>query len=229
MASASCRIEQSATAHLDRRHWHLHWAGIGGVRHDGCDRGGRVCAACCGASCSGGWGLRWYLFVLLGIPLVLTLGALVVPGTLTSFEPLPPLSGTRWSTRGGMRLEARDEGVFERPSPVRGTSSASGSRPSAPASLRDGGRPSRTVCSPSHGASAIANPIRREEADPWWTRPCRGGAALPKAERYAPRLRQAGEGRRDAMGRSGRHSGSSSNSVGAPRGGADGRLGSRAI
>jgi uncharacterized protein len=37
-------------------------------------------------------GLRWYLFVLLGIPLVLTLGALVVPGTLASFKPMPPLS-----------------------------------------------------------------------------------------------------------------------------------------
>ena len=35
-------------------------------------------------------GLRWYLFVLLGIPLVLTLGALVVPGTRGSFEPMPP-------------------------------------------------------------------------------------------------------------------------------------------
>ena len=37
-------------------------------------------------------GLRWYLFVLLGTPLVLMLGALVVPGTLASFEPMPPLS-----------------------------------------------------------------------------------------------------------------------------------------
>jgi membrane protease YdiL (CAAX protease family) len=37
-------------------------------------------------------GLRWCLFVLLGIPVMLTLGALVVPGTLASFEPLPPLS-----------------------------------------------------------------------------------------------------------------------------------------
>jgi uncharacterized protein len=36
-------------------------------------------------------GLRWYLFVLLGIPVVLTLGAIVVPGILASFEPMEPL------------------------------------------------------------------------------------------------------------------------------------------
>jgi uncharacterized protein len=37
-------------------------------------------------------GLRWYLFVFLGIPVVLTLGAIVVPGILASFEPMDPLS-----------------------------------------------------------------------------------------------------------------------------------------
>lgn len=32
-------------------------------------------------------GLRWYLFVLLGIPAIVLLGAIVVPGALASFEP----------------------------------------------------------------------------------------------------------------------------------------------
>jgi membrane protease YdiL (CAAX protease family) len=36
-------------------------------------------------------GLRWYLFVLLGIPVVLILGAIAVPETLASFEPMAPL------------------------------------------------------------------------------------------------------------------------------------------
>jgi membrane protease YdiL (CAAX protease family) len=36
--------------------------------------------------------LRWYPFILLGIPLALTLGAIVVPGNLASFEPMDPLS-----------------------------------------------------------------------------------------------------------------------------------------
>jgi membrane protease YdiL (CAAX protease family) len=33
-------------------------------------------------------GLRWYLFVLLGIPVIELLGAIVVPGVLASFQPL---------------------------------------------------------------------------------------------------------------------------------------------
>ncbi|MCD2441869.1 CPBP family glutamic-type intramembrane protease [Agromyces sp. SYSU K20354] len=33
-------------------------------------------------------GLRWYLFVLLGIPAIVILGAIVVPGALASFQPL---------------------------------------------------------------------------------------------------------------------------------------------
>ena len=33
-------------------------------------------------------GLRWYLFVLLGIPAIEVLGAIVVPGALASFQPL---------------------------------------------------------------------------------------------------------------------------------------------
>jgi uncharacterized protein len=33
-------------------------------------------------------GLRWYLFVLLGIPAIELLGAIVVPGALVSFQPL---------------------------------------------------------------------------------------------------------------------------------------------
>lgn len=37
-------------------------------------------------------GLRWYLFALIGIPVVLTLGALVVPGILASFKPMPLLT-----------------------------------------------------------------------------------------------------------------------------------------
>src|SRR5215212_3274929 len=32
-------------------------------------------------------GLRWYLFVLVGIPLIMLLGAIVLPGALASFEP----------------------------------------------------------------------------------------------------------------------------------------------
>jgi uncharacterized protein len=37
-------------------------------------------------------GLGWYLFALLGLPVILTLGAIVVPGNLASFEPMDPLS-----------------------------------------------------------------------------------------------------------------------------------------
>jgi membrane protease YdiL (CAAX protease family) len=33
-------------------------------------------------------GLRWYLFILLGIPAIELLGAIVVPGALASFQPL---------------------------------------------------------------------------------------------------------------------------------------------
>jgi uncharacterized protein len=37
-------------------------------------------------------GLRWYLFALIGLPAILTLGTIVVPGNLTSFEPTDPIS-----------------------------------------------------------------------------------------------------------------------------------------
>jgi uncharacterized protein len=37
-------------------------------------------------------GLRWYLFALLGLPMIMTLGAIVVPGNLASFEPMDPIS-----------------------------------------------------------------------------------------------------------------------------------------
>ena len=33
-------------------------------------------------------GLRWYLFVLVGVPVIVLLGAIVVPGVLGSFQPL---------------------------------------------------------------------------------------------------------------------------------------------
>lgn len=33
-------------------------------------------------------GVQWYLFVLVGIPIIILLGAIVVPGVLGSFEPL---------------------------------------------------------------------------------------------------------------------------------------------
>jgi membrane protease YdiL (CAAX protease family) len=36
-------------------------------------------------------GLRWYLFALIGIPLVMVLGTFVLPGALASFEPIDPL------------------------------------------------------------------------------------------------------------------------------------------
>jgi uncharacterized protein len=36
-------------------------------------------------------GLRWYLFALLGLPMIMTLGAIVVPGNLASFEPMDPI------------------------------------------------------------------------------------------------------------------------------------------
>jgi membrane protease YdiL (CAAX protease family) len=36
-------------------------------------------------------GLRWYLFVLVGIPAIMFTGAIVVPGALASFHPLDPL------------------------------------------------------------------------------------------------------------------------------------------
>jgi uncharacterized protein len=37
-------------------------------------------------------GLRWYLFALLGVPALLALGTIVVPGNLASFKPMDPLS-----------------------------------------------------------------------------------------------------------------------------------------
>ena len=37
-------------------------------------------------------GLRWYLFALVGLPVVLTLGTIVVPGNLASFQPMDPIS-----------------------------------------------------------------------------------------------------------------------------------------
>jgi uncharacterized protein len=37
-------------------------------------------------------GLGWYLFALLGLPVILALSALVVPGNLASFEPMDPLA-----------------------------------------------------------------------------------------------------------------------------------------
>jgi uncharacterized protein len=37
-------------------------------------------------------GLRWYLFALIGLPAVLALGVIVVPGNLASFTPMDPLS-----------------------------------------------------------------------------------------------------------------------------------------
>jgi uncharacterized protein len=37
-------------------------------------------------------GLRWYLFALISLPVILALGAIVVPGNLASFEPMDPLS-----------------------------------------------------------------------------------------------------------------------------------------
>ena len=36
--------------------------------------------------------LRWYLFALLGLPVILALGTIIVPGNLASFEPMDPLS-----------------------------------------------------------------------------------------------------------------------------------------
>lgn len=37
-------------------------------------------------------GLRWYLFTFLGLPAILALGTIVVPGNLASFEPMDPIS-----------------------------------------------------------------------------------------------------------------------------------------
>jgi CAAX protease family protein len=37
-------------------------------------------------------GLRWYLFALVGLPVVVTLGTIVVPGNLSSFQPMDPIS-----------------------------------------------------------------------------------------------------------------------------------------
>jgi membrane protease YdiL (CAAX protease family) len=37
-------------------------------------------------------GLRWYLFAFLGLPAILALGTIVVPGNLASFKPMDPLS-----------------------------------------------------------------------------------------------------------------------------------------
>ena len=37
-------------------------------------------------------GFRWYLVVLIGIPLIMLLGAIVLPGVLASFQPMDPLS-----------------------------------------------------------------------------------------------------------------------------------------
>jgi uncharacterized protein len=35
-------------------------------------------------------GLRWHLFALVGIPVILLLGAIVLPGALASFQGLAP-------------------------------------------------------------------------------------------------------------------------------------------
>jgi membrane protease YdiL (CAAX protease family) len=37
-------------------------------------------------------GLRWYLFALVGLPVILTLGTIVVPGNLASFKSMSPVS-----------------------------------------------------------------------------------------------------------------------------------------
>jgi uncharacterized protein len=37
-------------------------------------------------------GLRWYLFALIGLPVILALGTIVVPGNVASFQPTDPLS-----------------------------------------------------------------------------------------------------------------------------------------
>src|SRR4051812_24739590 len=37
-------------------------------------------------------GIGWYLFALIGLPVILALGTIVVPGNLASFEPMDPLS-----------------------------------------------------------------------------------------------------------------------------------------
>jgi membrane protease YdiL (CAAX protease family) len=37
-------------------------------------------------------GLQWYLFALVGVPAILMLGTIVVPGNLASFKPMDPLS-----------------------------------------------------------------------------------------------------------------------------------------
>jgi uncharacterized protein len=37
-------------------------------------------------------GLRWYLFALVGLPVILTLGTIIVPGNLASFKSMSPMS-----------------------------------------------------------------------------------------------------------------------------------------
>jgi uncharacterized protein len=37
-------------------------------------------------------GLRWYLFTFVGLPAILVLGTIVVPGNLASFQPTDPIS-----------------------------------------------------------------------------------------------------------------------------------------
>jgi membrane protease YdiL (CAAX protease family) len=37
-------------------------------------------------------GLRWYLFAFIGLPVILTLGTIVVPGNLASFQPMDPIA-----------------------------------------------------------------------------------------------------------------------------------------
>ena len=56
----------------------------------------------------------------------------------------------------------------------RAPNSEAAHRPSVPASMRDGGRPSRTVCGPSHRSSP-AEFLARKLAEAWQSRPCRGG------------------------------------------------------
>jgi len=56
----------------------------------------------------------------------------------------------------------------------RAPNSEAAHRPSVPASMRAGGRPSRRVCGPSHRSSP-AESLARKLAESWQSRPCRGG------------------------------------------------------
>ncbi len=95
--------------------------------------------------------------------------------TSFSFRFQTPLSHV--SPTAGLRLGGPEERLHRKDRCLgdQRLEQRSDPRPSTPASMRAGGRPSRTVCGPSHGLSPTMDPHRREMAGSRWFRSWRGG------------------------------------------------------